>query len=172
MDSLHAMGFYVSAAMSVAGGLSVAFLSNRSRRALALAIAGVGVAGIYTSLSAAFAGLIALVSFAGCAALLAGPGYRVVETAVSVRWRQIGAVAAAVLFAALAYAAFHGRFADAGWTGYAPLSASAGNGFGTTQGVGRLLFTHDALATEAVGALILAALVGATAAWRARERRP
>jgi NADH-quinone oxidoreductase subunit J len=171
MDSLHAMGFYVSAALSVAGGLSVAFLTNRSRRALALAIAGVGVAGMYTSLSAAFGGLIALVTFAGCAALLAGPGYRILETAASLRWRQIGAVAAAGLFAALAYAAFHGRFADAGWTGYAPLSALVGDGSGPTQ-VGRLLFTRDALATEAVGALILAALVGATAVWRARDRRP
>src|ERR1700730_3222494 len=102
MDSLHAMGFYVSAALSVAGGLSVAFLGNRSRRALALAIAGVGVAGMYTSLSAAFAGLIALVCFAGCAGLLAGPGYRILETTASVRWRQVGAVAAAGLFAALA----------------------------------------------------------------------
>ena len=173
MDSLHAMGFYVSAALSVAGGLSVAFLTNRSRRALALAVAGVGVAGMYTSLAAAFAGLIALVSFAGCAALLAAPGYRIQETAASLRWRQIGAVAAAALFVALAYAAFRGHFA-AGWTGYAPLTgdaALAGDGLGATQ-VGRLLFTHDALATDAVGALILAALVGATAIWRARERRP
>jgi NADH:ubiquinone oxidoreductase subunit 6 (subunit J) len=171
MDSLHAMGFYVSAALSVAGGLSVAFLTNRSRRALALAIAGVGVAGMYASLSAAVAGLIALVCFAGCAAALAGPGYRILETTASVRWRQVGAVAAAGLFAALAYAAFHGRFADAGWTGYAPLSELVGDGVGATQ-VGWQLFTHEALATDAVGALILVALVGATAAWRTRDRRP
>ena len=38
MDSLHAIGFYVSAALSVAGGLSVAFLADRSRRGLALAV--------------------------------------------------------------------------------------------------------------------------------------
>jgi hypothetical protein len=35
--------------------------------------------------------------------------------------------------------------------------------------VARLLFAHDALATDAVGALVLAALVGAAIAWR-RER--
>ena len=75
MDSLHTIGFYVSAALSVAGGLSVAFLPDRTRRALALGASGLGVAGIYASLSAAFAAVIAIISFAGCAALLAGPGH-------------------------------------------------------------------------------------------------
>ena len=167
MDSLHAIGFYVSAALSVAGGLAVAFLPDRGRRALALAVSGVGVAGVYASLSAAFAGLIALVSFAGCAAILGGASYRAMEPRVSGRWRQVGAVAAAALFVVLAYAAFRGHFA-AGWTGYAPLTADSG--FGFTQ-VGRQLFTRDALSTDAVGAVVLVMLVGAAAAWRGRERR-
>jgi NADH:ubiquinone oxidoreductase subunit 6 (subunit J) len=172
MDSLHAIGFYMSAGLSVAGGLVVAFLPGRGRRAVATAVAGLGVAGIYTSLSAGFAGVVALVSFAGCALLLAGPSYRVIESAVSARWRQIGALAAAVLFAALAWSSFRVNFAGL-WTGYAPLSLDsiAGDGFGATQ-VGRQLFTHDALSTVAVGALVLVALVGATAVWRGRERRP
>jgi NADH:ubiquinone oxidoreductase subunit 6 (subunit J) len=161
MDSLHAIGFYVSAALSVAGGLSVAFLPGRTRRALALAASGIGVAGIYASLSAAFAGVIALISFAGCAALLAGPGYRIVELQAGGRWRQVGAVAAAALFAVLAYSAFRGHF---------PSATFLGGSLGAAP-VGRLLFTHDALAAEAVGALVLVALVGATAAWRARDRR-
>jgi NADH-quinone oxidoreductase subunit J len=172
MDSLHAIGFYVSAGLSVVGGLAVAFLQGRGRRAVALAVAGVGVAGIYTSLSAGFAGGVALISFAGCALLLAGPSYRVLEPAVSGRWRQIGALAAAALFATLAWSAFRGSFA-APWTGYAPLSSGslAVDGFEATQ-VGRQLFTHDALSADAIGALVLVALVGATAVWRGRERRP
>jgi NADH:ubiquinone oxidoreductase subunit 6 (subunit J) len=172
MDSLHAIGFYMSAGLSVAGGLAVAFLQGRGRRAVALAVGGVGVAGIYTSLSAGFAGVVALVSFAGCAALLAGPSYRVLEPAVSGRWRQIGGLAAAALFAALAWSAFRGNYGGL-WTGYAPLLPDpfAGDGFGATQ-VGRLLFTHDALSADAIGVLVLVALVGATAAWRGRERRP
>jgi hypothetical protein len=36
--------------------------------------------------------------------------------------------------------------------------------------IGRLLFERDALATEAVAALVLVALAGATVVWRARER--
>jgi NADH-quinone oxidoreductase subunit J len=172
MDSLHAIGFYVSSGLSVAGGLAVAFLQSRGRRSLALAVAGIGVAGIYTSLSAGFAGVVALVSFAGCALLLAGLSYRAIEPAVTGRWRQIGALAAAALFGALAWSAFRGSFGSP-WTGYAPWrpDSLAGDGFGATQ-VGRQLFTHDALSADAIGALVLVALVGATAVWRGRERRP
>ena len=47
MDSIHAIGFYVSAALAVAGGLSVAFLSNRSRRGLSLAVAIAGSGLLY-----------------------------------------------------------------------------------------------------------------------------
>lgn len=169
MDSLHAIGFYMSAGLSVAGGLAVAFLPSRGRRAVALAVAGVGVAGLYTSLSAGFAGVVALISFAGCALLLAGPSYRAIQPAVSGRWRQIGAVASAALFAALAWSAFRGNFA-ATFTGYSPITLG-GDGLATTQ-VGRQLFTHNAVSTVAVGALVLVALVGATAVWRGRERRP
>jgi NADH:ubiquinone oxidoreductase subunit 6 (subunit J) len=160
MDSLHAIGFYVSAALSVAGGLSVAFLADRSRRGLSLAVSAIGVAGIYLSLSAGLAAIVALVCYGGCALLLAGSTYRIVETAVGGRWRQVGAVAAAALMAVMAYAAFRGAFAHSTYFGGSIGSAA----------VGRLLFDHDALATEAVAALVLVALVGATLAWRARDR--
>jgi NADH:ubiquinone oxidoreductase subunit 6 (subunit J) len=161
MDSLHAIGFYVSAAVSLGGGLLVAFLPGRGWRGLAVGISGLGVVGLYASLSAGFAGVVALVCYAGCALLLAAPQYRVMDTVVAGAWRQVGAVAAGGLFAILAYAAWRGDFAHA-----SPFNFGA---FGSAA-VGRLLFAHDALATEAIGALVLVALVGATAAWRARDR--
>jgi NADH:ubiquinone oxidoreductase subunit 6 (subunit J) len=161
MDSLHAIGFYVSAAISVGGGLAVAFLPGRGSRGVALAIAGAGIAGVYVFLSAGFAALVAVVCYAGCALLVAAPQYRVMETVVAGAWRQVGAVAAGGLFAVLAYAAWRGNFAH-------PTRLYLGGFNGAS--VGRLLFAHDAMATVAVGALILVALVGATAAWRARER--
>jgi NADH:ubiquinone oxidoreductase subunit 6 (subunit J) len=161
MDSLHAIGFYVSAAISVAGGLAVAFLPGRGSRGAALAVAGAGVAGIYLSLYAGFAALVALVCYAGCALLIAAPQYRAMETVVAGVWRQVGAVAAAGLFAILAYAAWRGTFAHPNVFYLGAINSAS---------VGRLLFAHDALATEAVGALIVVALVGATAAWRGRER--
>src|SRR5450759_6039008 len=104
MDSLHAIGFYVSAAVSLGGGLLVAFLPGRGSRGLAVAIAGAGIVGLYASLSAGFAGLVALVCYAGCALLFAAPQYRVMDTVVAGAWRQAGAVAAGGLFAILAYA--------------------------------------------------------------------
>jgi NADH:ubiquinone oxidoreductase subunit 6 (subunit J) len=160
MDSLHAIGFYLSAALSVAGGLSVAFLPDRSRRGFSLAVAAIGVAGIYLSLSAGFAALIALLCYGACALLLAAPTYRVVEPALRGFWRQAGAVGAAALVALLAYAAYRGEFFHGTYFGGA---------FGTAA-VGRQLFAHDALATEAIAGMVLVALVGATLAWRARDR--
>jgi NADH:ubiquinone oxidoreductase subunit 6 (subunit J) len=156
MDSLHAIGFYVSTALSVAGGLSVAFLADRSRRGLSLGVAAVGVAGIYLSLSAGFAAVVALVCYGSCALLLSGSTYRIVEPVIGGRWRQVGAIAAAALMAVLAYAAYRGDFAQATYFGGSIGSAA----------LGRRFFAHDALATEAVAALVLVALVGATLAWR------
>ncbi|HEY2599456.1 MAG TPA: hypothetical protein VGJ79_13365 [Candidatus Dormibacteraeota bacterium] len=160
MDSLHAIGFYVSAAVSLAGGLSVAFLPDRVRRGMALGAVAIGVAGIYLSLSAGFAALVALVCYGGCAVLLAGPSYRILDSAGGTIWRQLGAMAAAVLLIALAYAAYFGAFHHATYFG---------GDFGSAA-LGRRLFAHDALATEAIAALVVVALVGASIAWRTRDR--
>ena len=160
MDSLHAIGFYVSAAISVGGGLLVAFLPGRGSRGLALVALGLGITGLYLSMSAGFAGLVALVCYGGCALLLTAPQPRVSEIAVGAGWRQLGALAAAGLFAVLAYAAWRGDFVNALYYS---------GGFGSAS-VGRLLFAHDAMATEAIGALVLVALAGATALWRGRGR--
>ncbi len=160
MDSLHAIGFYVSAAVSLAGALVTALPPSRGWRAAGVALAGVGIAGLDVSLSAGFAGAVVLVCYAGCALLLAGPQYRLLDLGVAAGWRQVGAVAAAALFAALAFAAFRGDFAQAPYSG----------GWLGSVAVSRLMFSHDALATIAVAALTLVALAGATAAWRGRER--
>ena len=60
MDSLHAIGFYVSSGVSVIGGLGVALLGGRTMRGLLLAICGLGLAGIYISLGAGFAAVVTL----------------------------------------------------------------------------------------------------------------
>jgi len=160
MDSLHAIGFYVSAAVSLAGGLSVAFLPDRIRRGMALGAVAIGVAGIYLSLSAGFAALVALACYGGCAVLLAGPSYRILESVPATVWRQLGALASAALLVALAYAAYFSAFHHATYFG---------GDFGSAA-LGRRLLAHDALATEAVAALVLVALVGSTIAWRSRGR--
>jgi NADH:ubiquinone oxidoreductase subunit 6 (subunit J) len=161
MDSLHAIGFYVSSGVSLAGGLGVALLPRRTQRGLAMGVAGLGLAGIYLTLSAGFAAAIALVCYVGCAALIAGPQYRSLESVATPLWRQLGAIGAAGLLALLAYTASRSDFAHGGFFPGGTFNAGS---------VGRVLLAHDALATEAVAALILVALAGAAAAWRLRER--
>jgi NADH:ubiquinone oxidoreductase subunit 6 (subunit J) len=160
MDSLHSTGFYVSSGVSLAAALGVALLQRRDQRGYAMGLVALGLAGIYVSLSAGFAAAIALLCYAGCALLIGGTQYRSLQSVTGPVWRQVGAVAAAALLAVLAFSAFRGEFAEAGFFG-GPIGATS---------VGRLLFAHDALATEAVAALVLAALAGAAAAWRMRER--
>src|SRR3989442_12292407 len=111
MDSLHAIGFYVSAALAGAGGLFLAFTNSRQRRAVALGLVGLGVAGIDLALSAGFAALVVLICYAGCALLAMRPDLRFLEQAASGLWRQAGAVGAALLPAGPPYAAFSGDLA-------------------------------------------------------------
>jgi len=160
MDSLHAIGFYASSGVSVAGALGVALLPRRDQRGAALAVVGLGLAGLYASLSAGFVALVALVCYLGAAWLVATQQYRAVDNVAGTRWRQLGAVGAAGLLAVLAYSAFRGDFVHAVYYG---------GEFGATA-LSRLVFAHDALATEAIAAMVVVALAGATAVWRARER--
>lgn len=160
MDSLHAIGFYASSGVSIAGGLGAALFPSRDQRGVSLAVLGLGLAGIYLTLSAGLAAIVALVCYLGCAAMFASPQYRRLETVVSAAWRQVGAISAGALLAILAYAAFRGDFVHASFYGGA---------FGAAN-LGRVFFAHDAIATEALAAIVFAALAGAAAAWRARER--
>jgi NADH:ubiquinone oxidoreductase subunit 6 (subunit J) len=161
MDSLHAIGFYVSSGVSVAGGLGVALLPRRDMRGASLLVVAIGLAAIYLTLSAGFAAVVALVCYAGAAVVLAGPRYRSLDVVAGPVWRQLGGVAAAVLLALLAYSAFRGAFAH--------VTIFHGETFGPA-GIGRLLFEHDTLAVEAIAALVLVALAGGAAAWRVRDR--
>ena len=160
MDTLHASGFYTSAALSIIGGLAVAILDDRGRRAAALAVAGIGVAGIYLSLSAGFAALVTLVCFAAAAALLARPDYRASLQPDRHTARQLAAAGAALAFAGLAYAAFKGNFVHGAFFG----------GLFNTAAVGRLLLGRDALAVEAVAMIAAISLTGAAIAWRSTGR--
>lgn len=160
MDSPHAIGFFVSSAIALGGAVFVALLPGRELRSVALFVAGIGVAGVDASLSAGFAAAVVLVSFAGCAALLARPDYRSFNWAVGGTWRQLGGLGAALVFASLAYAAYRGAFAHVQFNG----------GALGTAAVGRLLLARDALATEAIAVVALIALVVLTIVWRSRER--
>jgi hypothetical protein len=160
MDSPHAIGFYASSGVALVGALLVALLPGRGTRALALLVTGIGVAGVDVALSAGFTAGVVLLTFAGSAALIARHDYHSFDFIRSFGQRQVGGVAAAVLFAVLGYAAYRGNFAHVVFNG----------GALGTAAVGRLLLDRDAFATEAVAALALIALVSLTVAWRIRER--
>src|SRR5438309_7091060 len=113
MDSLHAIGFYVSSGVSLAGAMGVALLAARGLRGASMAVVGVGLAGTYLSLSAGFVAAVAPVCYAGCAFLVASPLYRPLEGVAGPLWRQVGAIGAAALLAVLAYSAFRGDFVHA-----------------------------------------------------------
>ncbi|HLQ62734.1 MAG TPA: hypothetical protein VK131_12815, partial [Candidatus Acidoferrales bacterium] len=76
LDSFHAILFYASSAVAVGAGLAAALVPGRGRRGLAVAGLGIGLAGLYASLSAGFVALVALLSLLAMAALLASPAYR------------------------------------------------------------------------------------------------
>src|SRR5436190_340111 len=80
---------------------------------VALAVVGLGLAGLYVSLAAGFAAAVALICYLACGALVAGPRYRSVEAVVGPLWRQVGAIGAAALLAVIVYAAFRGDFVAA-----------------------------------------------------------
>ncbi len=102
----------------------------------------------------------ALVCYAGCGLMVAAPRYRTVEAVAGSVWRQAGAIGAAMLLAVLAFSAFRGDFVSATFKG----------GAFDAVALGRLLFAHDVVATEAVALLGLLAIAGGAAAWRLRER--
>ena len=152
MDILHALLFYVSAVPTVGGALGVSLLVGR-RRALSLAVFGLGLAILYADLNAAFAGVVALVAYLGSAALLVGT-YASVPDAEEKSPRlvaQIAAVLAAVVFAVLVYVAFRGTYFANPYSGGGLIGAAA---------VGRLLLGRDPLALEAAAAGLLLAVIG------------
>src|SRR5438046_10357456 len=111
MDSPHAIGFYASSAVALGGGLVVVFAGGRGLRALALLISGVGVAGVYASLSAGFAALVVLGSVAASARLVARPDYRTVMGEAADVWRQLAAGGGAILLRARGDAGLRRDFA-------------------------------------------------------------
>jgi len=158
VDVLLTIAFYVCAGLALAGALCSALLPGASPwRLLALLGVAVGTAGVLASLSAGFAALVVLICMLTAAVLLSGPRAIAAAAAGAAReasWvAQVGAAAAAALFIVLAYAAVRGDFVrgsyPGGWFGAAFL--------------GRLFFTRDAIAIQAVAFALLIGLVGAAA---------
>ena len=108
MDVLTSVLFYALAALALIGGLGVAVLPTGSPRALSFLLLTAGAAGMYAVLEAGFVAALALLVLVASGLLLAplpAPGATVPRGRIG---HQLGAVAAAGLFALLAYAAYRG----------------------------------------------------------------
>ena len=157
MDALTSILLYACAAVAVAGAL-VAAIAPVALRWLGVLAVAAGTAAVLALLEAGFAAVVFLVCGAACAVLvrrLDAPA-EVAAPVAGGLLRQVGGIAAAVLFAVLAYAAFRGSFS---------LGAYPGGGFNSAA-LGRLLLDHDVLAGVAAGGLLLAGIAGAAASWR------
>ncbi|HYW27772.1 MAG TPA: hypothetical protein VE953_26610 [Terriglobales bacterium] len=161
MDVALTIVFFLCAIVAVAGAVGAALVPAGPWRLMGLLALAVGAAGVLASLSAGYAAVVALVCLGASALLLGatdasapagglrGPGALPA---------QVGAAAAALLLVLLLVVALRGTFAAGG---------HAGSGFDAVA-LGRAFFGRDALALEAVGATLTAALaVGALA----RSRR-
>ena len=168
MDVLTSVLFYALAALALIGGLGVAVLPTGSARALSFLLLAAGVAGMCAVLAAGFVAVLALVVLVACGLLLApwpAPGATEPRAGSG---HQVAALAAAGLFALLAYAAYRGGLFKGSYS-------ASDFGFFNAAAMGQLLLGRDALATEAAGALLLLGLVagGASwAGWAVRSRRP
>jgi NADH:ubiquinone oxidoreductase subunit 6 (subunit J) len=164
LDLVLTIVFSMCAVLAVAGAVASTLGPRATWRLIGLLAVAVGVAGMLASLSAGFAALVALVAL-GASALLVGGAAVTAEDAGGDRLPavgsvgQLGAVAAALLLAALIVVAVGGSFAS---------GAGTAGAFDVAT-LGRLLFGRDALAVVGLGASLLVALAFGSVM---RSRRP
>jgi hypothetical protein len=158
LDVLTSVLFYALAALALIGALGVAVLPAGSPRALSFLLLAAGAAGMYAVLEAGFVAALALVVLVASGLLLAPRPAAGAGEARAGTGQQVAALAAAGLFALLAYAAYRGGL-------FKGTYAAADFGFFNAAAMGQLLLGRDALATEASGALLMLGLVAGAASW-------
>ncbi len=152
MDALNSILFYFCAAAAVGGALVAAVLPGAIARGYGLLAFALGAAGLLGALSAGFAAIVCLVGLAACALLLGGRrAPDAPEALEGMGFHHVAGGAAGLLLVALLYVGWRADFAQ---------STYPGGWFGAAA-VGRLLFGRDTVPLEAVGGVLLAALVGA-----------
>jgi NADH:ubiquinone oxidoreductase subunit 6 (subunit J) len=162
VDLVLTIVFFICAILAVAGALGASFGPTASWRLLGLLGVAAGTAGVLVGLSAAYAALVVLVCLGASAVLVAGTAPGPVREAAAGRAAlpgQMGAAAAALLLIILLVVAVRGSFA----TGVGLASSF------DPAALGRVLFGRDAVAVEAVGAALTAALGAGALAWSRRR---
>jgi NADH-quinone oxidoreductase subunit J len=153
------LGFWIIVAMTVAGGLAAMLLKNLVHCALALTVALAGLAFLFLSLDAQFAGFAQILVYVGAVAILVV--FAILLTRSSETPKD-GGVFSRTWLAGLAVAA--AVFAVLGWAvlgSVQGLPHAAGVPTVTVQQIGRALMGSYVLALEIVALLMTAALIGA-----------
>jgi NADH-quinone oxidoreductase subunit J len=164
--------FTVASALSIAGGVGVIAARQPVHSALALLLVLGSLAVLYLTLAAEFVAALQVVLYAGAIVVL----FLFVIMLLHARfpeWERppraggltvLAAAFGALLLAAVAIAVLR----DVGAT----VATSAPEGFGTTEAVGRELFSRFVLPFEAVGILLLIGIIAGVVLGKAPARPP
>lgn len=194
---LPTLAFFVASAMAIASAILVVTLKDLVRSVVALTVSFVSVAGIFFTLNAEFIGIVQILVYVGAIAILIAFAVMFIRD-LSIagalgRHAPVAAVVALVLFAGIVFVAY-----NTDWTGInavqdADARASltgeyveAESGIVSTSGtdeeqirsgvlidssgpIGSLLVRNFLLPFEALGLLMVAAVIGALMVIRVRR---
>jgi NADH-quinone oxidoreductase subunit J len=168
---LETVVFYVFAALSVAGALLVITHKNPVSSAVSLVLTLFSTAVLFVLLLAHFVAAIQILVYAGAIMVL----FLFTVMFLNLRPEALSFDARNMAFKVsvfLVVLLFTGYFASMGFNkAFSGPGASAApqEGFGTVEGVGRLLFTDYLLPFELTSVLIVAAIIGVVAIAKRRE---
>lgn len=163
--------FYIFAALSVAGALLVIMHKNPVSSAVSLVLTLFSTAVLFVLLLAHFIAAIQILVYAGAIMVL----FLFTVMFLNLRPEALGFDARNMAFKVsvfLVVLLFTGYFAAVGFNEAFPGSGApprSPEGFGTVEGVGRLLFSDYLLPFELTSVLIVAAIIGVVAIAKRRE---
>jgi NADH-quinone oxidoreductase subunit J len=168
---LETVVFYVFAALSVAGALLVITHKNPVSSALSLVLTLFSTAVLFVLLLAHFVAAIQILVYAGAIMVL----FLFMVMFLNLRPEALRFDARNMAFKVsvfLVVLLFTGYFASIGFNEAFSRSgapAAPAEGFGTVEGIGRVLFTDYLLPFELTSVLIVAAIIGVVAIAKRRE---
>lgn len=162
--------FYLFAALAVAGALLVVIHKNPVSSAVSLVLTLFSTAVLFVLLSAHFIAAIQILVYAGAIMVL----FLFTVMFLNLKPRALNFDSKNMAFKGsllLAGLFFVGYFAILAYSRSFPegITAALPEGFGTVEGVGKMLFTDYLLPFELTSVLILAAIIGVIAIAKRRE---
>lgn len=154
-ELVFAAAFYALAGLTVASAAGVVFLKNIVHSAFLLALAFVGVAGIYLLLNADFLSAVQVLVYGGAVAILVAFGVMLVQrrdmksSNPEVAWSGLGFAVAMITLVVSALATVLTKF---------PVQEGAEF---SVEGLSRELLTNYVVPFEAAAVLLLVAMLGA-----------